>query len=168
MQEFILIIDNNNNDHTWCNAYDVELLPLQKDARNLIRYIKDKYGLTDSEFDELLRDNGINEFSPKGGDLCGEKLDICWMVERADENSPSGCYVFVIDENVPAVLLPQEGMPQNLMKYIEKEASVNEKDLLDSLDEEGYLDDDGNPDFPTNGSLYVNEILFNFFMAKCC
>lgn len=57
MQEFFLIIDNNDNDHTWCNAYDYALLPLQKDASNLIKYIKVRYSLTDSEFDELLRES---------------------------------------------------------------------------------------------------------------
>lgn len=168
MQEFFLIIGNNDNDHTWCNAYDYALLPLQKDASNLIKYIKDRYSLTDSEFDELLRDNGINEISPKEGELCGEKLDICWLVEKTDEISPSGLYVFVLRDGVSGGLLPKEGMPLNLMKYIEREASVNEKDLFDLLDEEGYLDDDGNPDFPTYASLCINEIDFSIFWAKCC
>lgn len=166
MEKYIAIVDNNR-DHDWCNEYNISLLPYSKSPKKLIEYIKTQYNLNDEAFNQLLKDNGIDEIDTNSGSLeCGDC--ITWGVAVAEKESKSGNYLGILEltDDYAWRLFPKEDLPQNVLSFFKEKASVTDDELYDVLAEECMLDDDDNVEFPVSGSLGIKDTSFIWEMCR--
>ena len=137
----------------------VVLLPMKDFPANLVDYLKKKYRLNDKKFEELLKENNIDIFDPRGGELEIKYYDVCWCPAKAVRKSISGKYISVFSLE-DSLLLPLEEMPQAFFSYIKQVSNIPEYEMYYTFfKSNGFC---GNNRFPKYGELRFNEKWFSW------
>ena len=165
MKKFIAISENNP-DHDWCREYGISLLPYPLSSDKLTEYFKNRFNLTDEEFNQLLIDNGIDSINTENGSLEMNHF-IFWDVAIADIESKSGNYLGIVNnDDYTWRLFPKEDLPHNVVSYLKEKVAVSDDELYAVFAEKDYLDDDDNIDLPYSGSIYLKDIEFYWDMCR--